>query len=185
MLALVVGSRVELRRAGVNSYFGLCPFHDERTRLVPRPPRREALSLLRLPGVGGSVRLRHGDRGAGLQGGAGDAGRPLRRQARDRGRGSRARRPAASGASACTRCSAGPPPTTRATCGRRARPSRARAYLLGRGLEEETLREFRVGYAPSAWDRMLRASRTLGVQRRGAARRRARPALQESSRPGL
>ena len=38
----------------------------------------------------------------------------------------------------------------------------ARAYLLGRGLEEATLREFRVGYAPSAWDRMLRASRASG-----------------------
>jgi DNA primase len=38
----------------------------------------------------------------------------------------------------------------------------ARAYLLGRGLDEETLRAFRVGYAPSAWDRMLRASRSSG-----------------------
>jgi DNA primase len=39
---------------------------------------------------------------------------------------------------------------------------RARAYLLGRGLGEEILREFRVGYAPSAWDRVLSASRTGG-----------------------
>ncbi|MBV9533879.1 MAG: hypothetical protein JO321_00530, partial [Solirubrobacterales bacterium] len=30
MVALV-SSRTELRRRGVNSYFGLCPFHDERT----------------------------------------------------------------------------------------------------------------------------------------------------------
>ena len=30
MVALV-SARTELRRAGVNSYFGLCPFHDERT----------------------------------------------------------------------------------------------------------------------------------------------------------
>ena len=30
MVALVE-SKVELRRAGVNSYFGCCPFHDERT----------------------------------------------------------------------------------------------------------------------------------------------------------
>ncbi len=30
MLALV-GTRTELRAAGVNSYFGLCPFHDERS----------------------------------------------------------------------------------------------------------------------------------------------------------
>jgi DNA primase len=38
----------------------------------------------------------------------------------------------------------------------------ARSYLASRGLAEEVLREFRVGYAPSAWDRMLRASRTAG-----------------------
>jgi DNA primase len=41
-------------------------------------------------------------------------------------------------------------------------PLPAREYLLGRGLREETLREFRVGYAPSAWDRMLTASRRAG-----------------------
>src|SRR5206468_10028349 len=38
----------------------------------------------------------------------------------------------------------------------------ALAYLRGRGLTDETLREFRVGYAPSAWDRILRASRSAG-----------------------
>jgi DNA primase len=38
----------------------------------------------------------------------------------------------------------------------------AREYLLGRGLTEEILREFRVGYAPSAWDRVLTASRRAG-----------------------
>jgi DNA primase len=38
----------------------------------------------------------------------------------------------------------------------------ARSYLLGRGLSEETLRAFGVGYAPSAWDRILRASRSAG-----------------------
>jgi DNA primase len=39
---------------------------------------------------------------------------------------------------------------------------RAREYLLGRGLSEESLRAFRVGYAPSAWDRVLLASRRGG-----------------------
>jgi DNA primase len=38
----------------------------------------------------------------------------------------------------------------------------AREYLTGRGLVEEVLREFRVGYAPSAWDRVL-----IGAQRDG------------------
>jgi DNA primase len=41
---------------------------------------------------------------------------------------------------------------------------KARDYLIGRGLGEEVLREFRVGYSPSAWDRVL-----VGAQRDGFA----------------
>ncbi len=37
-----------------------------------------------------------------------------------------------------------------------------RAYLAERGLDEQTLREFRVGYAPSAWDAVYVASRRAG-----------------------
>jgi DNA primase len=37
-----------------------------------------------------------------------------------------------------------------------------RAYMAERGLDEAMLREFRVGYAPSAWDRVLVASREAG-----------------------
>jgi DNA primase len=40
--------------------------------------------------------------------------------------------------------------------------AKARDYLVGRGLGEEVLREFRVGYSPSAWDRVL-----VGAQRDG------------------
>jgi DNA primase len=39
---------------------------------------------------------------------------------------------------------------------------KARDYLIGRGLGEEVLREFRVGYSPSAWDRVI-----VGAQRDG------------------
>jgi DNA primase len=38
----------------------------------------------------------------------------------------------------------------------------AREYLAGRGLEEGTLREFRVGWSSAAWDRVLVASRRAG-----------------------
>jgi DNA primase len=41
-----------------------------------------------------------------------------------------------------------------------ARP--ARDYLTGRGLSEETLREFRVGWSPSGWDKLL-----VGAERDG------------------
>jgi DNA primase len=43
--------------------------------------------------------------------------------------------------------------------------SLAREYLAGRGLKEEVLREFRVGYAPSAWDKV-----TVAAQRDGFTR---------------
>jgi DNA primase len=39
---------------------------------------------------------------------------------------------------------------------------KAREYLAGRELSEEVLKEFRVGYSPSAWDRV-----TVGAQRDG------------------
>ena len=40
--------------------------------------------------------------------------------------------------------------------------AKARAYLVGRGLSEQVLREFRVGYSPSAWDRMILGARRSG-----------------------
>jgi DNA primase len=43
--------------------------------------------------------------------------------------------------------------------------SRARDYLESRGLKEEVLRSFRIGYAPSAWDRV-----TVAAQRDGFTR---------------
>ena len=39
---------------------------------------------------------------------------------------------------------------------------RARDYLAGRGLGEDVLRAFRVGYAPKAWDRVLTGARRGG-----------------------
>jgi DNA primase len=38
----------------------------------------------------------------------------------------------------------------------------ARAYLLERGLTEETLKTYRVGYAPSVWDKLLMVGRQSG-----------------------
>jgi len=38
----------------------------------------------------------------------------------------------------------------------------ARAYLAERGLEESTARDFRLGFAPSAWDRVCAAARSKG-----------------------
>jgi DNA primase len=40
--------------------------------------------------------------------------------------------------------------------------AKARTYLAGRGLEEETLRRFRIGYSPSAWDKVIMAAQRDG-----------------------
>lgn len=42
----------------------------------------------------------------------------------------------------------------------------ARTYLLGRGLTEEALKTFRVGWAPTGWDRLVAASAKAGVEPR-------------------
>jgi DNA primase len=41
---------------------------------------------------------------------------------------------------------------------------KAREYLAGRGLEEGTLRDFGVGFAPSAWDKILVAGQRAGFK---------------------
>ncbi len=41
----------------------------------------------------------------------------------------------------------------------------AREYLAGRGLAEEVLRTYRVGYSPSAWDKILMAAQRDGFSR--------------------
>ena len=43
-----------------------------------------------------------------------------------------------------------------------AEAAKARSYLAERGFSEEVLREFRVGYSPSAWDRITLAARRDG-----------------------
>src|SRR3954447_17781658 len=40
--------------------------------------------------------------------------------------------------------------------------AKARSYLAGRGLGDEVLRTYRVGYAPSAWDKLLMAAQREG-----------------------
>jgi DNA primase len=160
MLSLV-STRTELRRAGVNSYFGLCPFHDERSASFHvRPDEKhyhcfgcqvsgdpfdfvQETEGLDFKGALESLADRFGVK---LETEDEDPGAAARRERRERLHALLAR--------AATYYSrylweAG-----------EAEP--ARTYLLGRGLEEQTLREFRVGYAPSAWDRMLRASRASG-----------------------
>jgi DNA primase len=157
MLALV-SPRAELRRAGVNSYFGLCPFHDERTgsfHVLPDDKRYHCFGcqasgdafdfVMETEGVDfvGALETLADRFGVKLETENEDPAAAASRRQRERlyellGR-----------------------TTTYYSryLWEANEAADARSYLIGRGLTEETLREFRVGYAPSAWDRILLASR--------------------------
>ena len=160
MLA-VVGARTELKRAGANEYVGLCPFHDERTPSFGVNPLEKVYHCFGCQASGdlfnfvmetegldftGALEALADRFGVQLETEAEDPQAAARRERRER---------------------------LHSLLGRAAdfyarylweaeEAAHARSYLAGRGLRAELLREFRVGYAPSAWDRMLRASRTAG-----------------------
>jgi DNA primase len=160
MLSLV-SSRVELRRAGVDSYFGLCPFHDERSGSFHVRPDEKHYHCFGCQASGDpfdfvmetegldfrtAMETLAERFGVKLETENEDPGAAARRERRERLHGLLGRAA-----------------TYYARYLWEAKEAEgARAYLLGRGLTEQTLREFRVGYAPSAWDRMLRASRSSG-----------------------
>ncbi len=160
MIALV-SARTELRRAGVNSYFGLCPFHDERTgSFHVRPDEKHYhcfgcqssgdpfTFVMETEGLDFKAAMESlADRfGVSLETEAEDPEAAQRRQRRERLHSLMSRTAAYYSRYLWEAREAGD----------------AREYLLGRGLTEEILREFRVGYAPSAWDRILLGSRRAG-----------------------
>ena len=160
MVALVE-ARTELRRAGADSYFGLCPFHQERTPSFHVRPDEKHYHCFGCQASGdpftfvmetegldfkGALESLAGRFGVQLQAEDEDPAAASRRERRERlhallGRAAAyyARYLAESGEAEA-----------------------ARHYLRDRGFAEETLRTFRVGYAPSAWDRILMASRKAG-----------------------
>jgi DNA primase len=160
MVALV-SQRVELRRAGVNSYFGRCPFHDERTASFHVRPDEKHYHCFGCGQSGDAFDFVIETEGLDFRGAleslADRFGVTLETEEEDPAAASRRQRRE----------------RLHELLGRAAtyygrylwessEAADARGYLLGRGLTEETLRSFRVGYAPSRWDRILVASRTAG-----------------------
>ncbi len=160
MVTLVSGA-TELRRTGVNSYFGICPFHDERTGSFHVRPDEKHYHCFGCQASGDAFDFVIETEGLDFKGAleslADRFGVKLETEAEDPAAASRRQRRE----------------RLQSLLGRAAayysrylwdarEAAGAREYLLGRGLAEETLREFRVGYAPSAWDRILLASRKAG-----------------------
>jgi DNA primase len=157
----LVSARTELRRAGPRSYEGLCPFHEERSPSFSVEPMEKLYYCFGCQAAGDVftfVQETEGvDFGAALELLADRCGIELEREeenpkeAERRRRGERLLELLGRTTAYYERC-LWESPEARA----------AREYLEGRGLGEEVLREFHVGYSPSAWDRVLLASRRGG-----------------------
>jgi DNA primase len=157
----LVGSRVELRRAGVNRFEGLCPFHDERTPSFGINPAEKLYYCFGCGEGGDAFKFVQETEGVGFAGAleylADRYGVALEVVEED---------PAAAQRRAERERLLELLERTAAFYVRylwdSEEASHAREYLAGRGLDEGALREFRVGYAPSAWDKVLVASRRNG-----------------------
>ncbi len=161
----LVSARTELRRAGPARYEGLCPFHEERTPSFGIDPAQKVYYCFGCQASGDVFTFVQETEGVDFKGAlellAERTGVELEREQEDPGEAERR-----------TRRERLLELLDRATSyyerylweSREA--AKAREYLLERGLQEETLREFRVGYAPSAWDKLMLASRRNGFSNR-------------------
>jgi len=159
--AELVGARTELKRAGANRLQGLCPFHEERTPSFGIDPVEKLYHCFGC-GVGGDVfsfvmETESLDFAGALEWLADRGGIELERESEDpRDAARRVRRDRL--LALLERTAA----YYVRVLWEGAEAARAREYLVGRGLSEPVLREFRVGFAPSRWDRVLVASRSAG-----------------------
>jgi len=157
----LVGSRTELRRSGADAYVGLCPFHDERTPSFSVRPSGKVYYCFGCQAAGDAFSFVMETEGLEFVGAmevlAERYGVTLELTADDpRAAGERRRRERLL-------------ELLDRTCAYYERVlweqqegAPAREYLAGRGLSESLLRDFRVGFAPSAWDRVLLGSRRSG-----------------------
>lgn len=160
MISLVSG-KTELRRAGINSYFGRCPFHDERTGSFHVRPEEKHYHCFGCQESGDPFDFVMNTEGLDFRGAletlAERFGVTL--EVEDEDPLAKARRERRDRLHDLLDRAAG---YYARFLWESAEAARAREYLAQRGLNEETLRTYRVGYAPSAWDKMLLGSRQAG-----------------------
>ncbi len=157
----LVSARTDLRRAGPARYEGLCPFHEERTPSFGIDPTQKVYYCFGCQASGDLFTFVQETEGLDFRGALELLGErynvELEREEEDpretdrRKRRERLLELLARTAGYYERC-----------LWESEEAGKARRYLAERGLSEEALRRFRVGYAPSAWDRVLLASRRGG-----------------------
>ncbi|HET7122331.1 MAG TPA: DNA primase [Solirubrobacterales bacterium] len=158
----VISAHTDLRRQGAR-YVGLCPFHEERTPSFSVEPQEKLYHCFGC-GVGGDV-IKFVEEKEGL--GFAEAvevladryGVELEREQEDpRAEAKRQQRRRLE--QLLERAAA----FYSNYLWESTEAARAREYLAGRGLGEEVLRQFGVGYAPSAWDKLLVRGQQAGFR---------------------
>ncbi len=157
----LVSARTELRRAGPTRYEGLCPFHDERTPSFGIDPIQKVYYCFGCQASGDLFTFVQETEGLDFKGAlellAERAGIELERKQEDPREAERRRRRERL-LSLLSRTAS----YYERVIWDSGEARGAREYLLGRGLTEQALRDFGVGYSPSAWDTVLLASQRAG-----------------------
>jgi DNA primase len=156
----IVSAYTDLRRSGAR-FMGLCPFHDERSPSFSVDAQAKLYHCFAC-GVGGDV-IKFVEEKEGLsfpeavESLAERYGVEIEREASDP-RAEEARRRRARLTELLARTAEFYAKYLRES----PQAAKARAYLAGRGLDEGVLADFGVGFAPSAWDRVLTAGQRAG-----------------------
>jgi len=157
----LVGARTDLRRVGNGRWMGLCPFHDERTPSLSVDADKRLYHCFGCGESGDAIDFVEAtesfDFKEAIEHLADRYGVELKREQEDPQAEERRKRRERL-LKLLDRTAAY---YERVLWSSR-EAARARDYLAGRGLEEETLRKFRVGYSPSAWDKVLMAAQSDG-----------------------
>jgi DNA primase len=157
----LVSARTDLRRAGPARYEGLCPFHDDRTPSFGIDPAQKVYHCFGCQASGDVFTFVQETEGVDFKGAlellSERYGVELEREEEDPREAERRQR-----RSRLLELLARTSAYYERYLWESSEAAHARDYLKERGLGEEVLKAFRVGYAPSAWNRVLLASRSGG-----------------------
>ena len=156
----IVSAHTDLRRQG-ERFVGLCPFHEERTPSFSVKPAEGFYYCFGCEAGGDTIKFVQEKEGLSFPDAVESLGErygvEIEREQEDPQAEERRRRRGRLG-EALERAAA----FYEATLWETDKAAKSRAYLAERGLREETLRAFGVGFAPSAWDSIVVAGQRAG-----------------------